>query len=224
MLKSGMAANVQAPAYGGFGRYDSRHSLVREKMIQISSTAQEHFRKLLAQQTEPDTQIRVFVVNPGTPRAECGVSYCPPSAVEPTDIKLDFDGFSAFVDPDSAPYLEDAQIDLKVETVGSQLTLKAPNAKARKVSADAPLLERINYVLESEINPQLASHGGNVVLVELTQDNIAVLQFGGGCHGCSMVDVTLKQGIEKTLLEQFPELSGVRDATEHATGDNPYYS
>lgn len=192
-------------------------------MIQISSTAQEHFRKLLSQQTEANTHIRVFVVNPGTPKAECGVSYCPPSAVEPTDVKQDFEGFSAYIDPDSAPYLEDAEIDLKVEAVGSQLTLKAPNAKARRVAADASLVERVNYVLESEVNPQLASHGGKVALVEITEDNIAVLQFGGGCNGCSMVDVTLKQGIETNLLEQFPELAGVKDATDHSTGDNPYY-
>ena len=192
-------------------------------MIQISSTAQEHFRKLLSQQTEANTHIRVFVVNPGTPKAECGVSYCPPSAVEPTDVKQDFEGFSAYIDPESAPYLEDAEIDLKVEAVGSQLTLKAPNAKARRVAADASLVERVNYVLESEVNPQLASHGGKVALVEITEDNIAVLQFGGGCNGCSMVDVTLKQGIETNLLEQFPELAGVKDATDHSTGDNPYY-
>jgi Fe/S biogenesis protein NfuA len=108
--------------------------------------------------------------------------------------------------------------------MGSQLTLKAPNAKARKVSDDAPLIERINYMIESEINPQLASHGGNVVLTELTDDGYAILQFGGGCNGCSMVDVTLKEGIEKQMVEQFAgELKGVRDATEHQAGEHSYY-
>jgi len=192
-------------------------------MIRITETAQAHFRKLLSQQSEPDTHIRVFVVNPGTARAECGVSYCPPSAVESTDIKYDYDGFSAFVDPDSDPFLADAEIDLKTDNLGSQLTLKAPNAKTPQVSPDAPLADRVNYILEAEVNPQLASHGGKVTLVELTAESVAVLQFGGGCHGCSQVDVTLKHGIEKTLLEKFPELTGVRDITEHASGDNPYY-
>jgi len=192
-------------------------------MITISATAQDHFRKLLAQQSEADTQIRVFVVNPGTAKAECGVSYCPPSAIEPTDVRYQYDGFDALVDPESDPYLEDAVIDLKTDSVGTQLTLKAPNAKARRVDDSAPLDERVKYVLEAEVNPQLAAHGGKVALIELTDDNIAVLQFGGGCHGCSMVDVTLKQGIEKTLLEKFPELSGVKDVTEHDSGDNPYY-
>lgn len=192
-------------------------------MITITDSAQAHFRKLLAQQEDGKVNIRIFVVNPGTSRAECGVSYCPESAVEPTDMRFHYEGFDAMVDPESEPFLEDAFIDLKTDNMGSQLTLKAPHAKSRKVDDNAPLESRIQYILESEVNPQLASHGGQVSLVELTEDAYAILQFGGGCHGCSMVDVTLKEGIEKTLLEKFPELAGVRDVTEHATGDNPYY-
>lgn len=191
-------------------------------MITISEDAQAHFVKLLAKQ-EPGTNIRVFVVNPGTSSAECGVSYCPPDAVEPEDVRLPFNGFDAVVDQDSAPYLEEAEIDFVTDQMGSQLTLKAPNAKARKVADDAPLVERVSYMIEAEINPQLASHGGKVVLLEITETGYAVLQFGGGCNGCSMVDVTLKEGIEKQMLEQFPELKGVKDATEHQAGEHSYY-
>ncbi len=74
-----------------------------------------------------------------------------------------------------------------------QLTLKAPNAKMRKVSDDAPLMERVEYLLQSQINPQLAGHGGRVSLMEITDEGYAILQFGGGCNGCSMVDVTLER-------------------------------
>ena len=192
-------------------------------MISISKEAQGHFVKLLAKQEE-GTNIRVFVVNPGTSSAECGVSYCPPDAVEPSDTRLPFDGFDAVVDEESAPYLEEAEIDYVTDQMGSQLTLKAPNAKARKVADDAPLVERLNYMIESEINPQLANHGGQVVLLEITEDGYAVLQFGGGCNGCSMVDVTLKEGIEKQMLEAFAgDIKGVRDATEHRSGEHSYY-
>jgi Fe/S biogenesis protein NfuA len=192
-------------------------------MISISEEAQAHFAKLLAKQ-EDNTSIRVFVVNPGTSSAECGVSYCPPDAVEESDITLPFNGFNAVVDEESAPYLEEAEIDFVTDKMGSQLTLKAPNAKARKVADDAPLVDRINYMIESEINPQLASHGGQVMLVEVTDEGIALLQFGGGCNGCSMVDVTLKDGIEKQMLENFAgELTGVKDATEHQAGEHSYY-
>ncbi|MFM2486103.1 Fe-S biogenesis protein NfuA [Celerinatantimonas yamalensis] len=192
-------------------------------MISISTEAQQHFTKLLDAQPE-GTSIRVFVINPGTPHAECGVSYCPTDSVETDDIQIPFEGFKAMVDAASAPFLEDAEIDFVTDKIGSQLTLKAPNAKMRKVGDDAPLIERVEYVLESEINPNLAAHGGRVTVLELTDDGIAIVQFGGGCNGCSMVDVTLKEGIEKQLLEAFPdELKGVRDSTEHQAGEHSYY-
>ena len=69
----------------------------------------------------------------------------------------------------------------------------------------------------------LESHGGEVSLVEFTDQGEAILQFGGGCQGCGMVDVTLKDGIEKTLLEQIPELKSVKDSTDHSIDDNAYY-
>ena len=192
-------------------------------MITITDAAQAHFAKLLANQ-EPNTQIRVFVINPGTPNAECGVSYCPPDAVEPNDTEIQFEKLSAYVDDISAPFLEDAEIDFVTDQLGSQLTLKAPNAKMRKVDADAPLIERVEYVLQSQINPQLAGHGGRVSLMEITEDGYAILQFGSGCNGCSMIDFTLKDGIEKELLNLFPnELKGVKDLTEHQRGEHSYY-
>ena len=69
----------------------------------------------------------------------------------------------------------------------------------------------------------LESHGGEVSLLEFTQSGNAVLQFGGGCQGCGMVDVTLKDGIEKTLLDQIPELTKVTDVTDHNNDENAYY-
>ncbi|MCF6456411.1 MULTISPECIES: Fe-S biogenesis protein NfuA [Pseudoalteromonas] len=191
-------------------------------MITISEAAQSHFAKLLADQAE-GTNIRVFVVNPGTTQAECGVSYCPADAVEETDIKLPFNGFDAVVDEESAPFLEEADIDFVTDKMGSQLTLKAPNAKAKKLSDDASLQERVQHMIETEINPQLANHGGQVNLVEITKDGIAVVQFGGGCNGCSMIDVTLKDGIETQMIAKFDEITGVRDITEHQSGEHSYY-
>ncbi|MBY5994029.1 Fe-S biogenesis protein NfuA [Ferrimonas balearica] len=192
-------------------------------MITITDAAQAHFAKLLSSQSE-GTHIRVFVINPGTPQAECGVSYCPPDAVEEDDIELTFNGFNAMVDEKSAPFLEEALIDYVTDQLGSQLTLKAPNAKMRKVADDAPLRDRVEYVIQSQVNPQLASHGGYITLMELTDNGVAVIQFGGGCNGCSMVDVTLKDGIEKQLLEEFSgELSAVKDVTEHEHGEHSYF-
>ena len=191
--------------------------------ISISDAAQAHFRKLLDNQEE-GTNIRIFVVNPGTPNAECGVSYCPPDSIEESDTEIKYDTFSAFVDEVSLPFLEEAEIDYVTEELGAQLTLKAPNAKMRKVADDAPLIERVEYVIQTQINPQLASHGGRITLIEITDDGYAILQFGGGCNGCSMVDVTLKNGVERQLIDMFPnELKGAKDITEHQRGEHSYY-
>ncbi|MFV0574786.1 MAG: Fe-S biogenesis protein NfuA [Vibrio sp.] len=192
------------------------------EIITITESAQSHFAKLLEQQPS-ETNIRVFVVNPGTPNAECGVSYCPAESVEASDTKFEFNGFDAFVDELSLPFLEDAEIDFVTDKMGSQLTLKAPNAKMRKLADDAPLMARVEYAIQTQVNPQLAGHGGHVSLISISDDGVALVQFGGGCNGCSMVDVTLKDGIEKQLLEQFAgELTAVRDSTEHQAGDHSY--
>lgn len=93
----------------------------------------------------------------------------------------------------------------------------------RKVSDDASLMERVEYACKPS-QPQLAGHGGHVRLISISDDGVALVQFGGGCNGCSMVDVTLKEGIEKELLAQFAgELTAVRDSTEHDRGEHSYY-
>ncbi len=192
-------------------------------MIEITPVAQAHFKKLLEPQKE-GTGIRVFVINPGTPKAECGVSYCPPEAVESSDTRFNYEGFDALVDDVSLAFLEEAFIDLVEEETGTQLTLKAPNAKMRKVKDDAPLMERVEYVIQTQVNPQLASHGGFIKLIEITEDNVAIIEFGGGCNGCAQVDLTLNEGIEKELLEAFSgELNAVQDITKHQSGEHSFY-
>ncbi len=108
--------------------------------------------------------------------------------------------------------------------MGGQLTIRAPNAKLPRVDENSPLDDRINYILWNEINPELASHGGEVRLIEVVEGDTAVLQFGGGCQGCGMVDMTLKSGVEATLVERIPELNAVRDITDHTMRENAYYS
>jgi Fe/S biogenesis protein NfuA len=192
-------------------------------MIEISESAQGYLRELLTKQDEADVGIRVFVAQPGTPHAETCIAYCRPGEEQEGDIAVGYEGFTAWFEERSAPYLEDAVVDYQEDRMGGQLTIKAPNARVPKVGPDAPLEDRINYVLYNEINPGLASHGGVVTLVEVVEDSVAVLEFGGGCQGCAAVDITLKNGVERTLLEQVPELSAIRDVTDHTVTENAYY-
>lgn len=193
------------------------------QLIEITPDAQEYLRGLLARQNKEGIGVRIFVERPGTPHAECCMAYCPAGEEEANDVRYDYEGFHAYVEGDSTRFLEDAVIDYKKDSMGGQLTFRAPNSRVPDISEDAPIDQRINYVIYSEINPGLAAHGGNVQLQELTEDNVAVLEFGGGCQGCAIIDVTLKEGVEKTLKERVPELTGVTDVTDHSVREHAYY-
>ena len=165
----------------------------------------------------------MFVAQPGTPNAETCIAYCRPGEEQEGDVAVSYEGFTAWFEERSTPYLAEAAVDYAEDRMGGQLTIKAPNARVPKVGPDAPMEDRINYVLYNEINPGLAAHGGMVSLVEVLEDNTAILQFGGGCQGCAAVDITLKNSVEKSLLEQIPDLVGIKDATDHSDTENAYY-
>jgi Fe/S biogenesis protein NfuA len=190
-------------------------------MIEVTESAQQYLVELLSKQDTPDIGIRIFITDPGTPMAETCLAYCKPEQED--DNRVEYAEFVCWIDDRSVPFLEDGLVDYAADRMGGQLTIKAPNSKVPKVSDDSPLEDKVNYILHSQVNPGLAAHGGNVTLVELFEDEVAVLQFGGGCQGCGMVDMTLKDGVEKTLLEQLPQLKAVRDVTDHTQTENAYY-
>ena len=191
-------------------------------MVTITESAQDYLAQLLEKQ-EDALGVRVFINQPGTPRAETCIAYCREGDVQPDDEEVKYDKFSAWFEARSLPYLEEALVDYAKDRMGGQLTIKAPNSKMPRVDDNSSIEDRINYVLYNEINPALAAHGGEVSLIEVTEDQYAILQFGGGCQGCGMVDATLKGGVEKTLLEQLPQLAGVKDITDHSDRSNAYY-
>lgn len=192
-------------------------------LVEVTPAAREYLAGLLGKQEAPDMSVRMFVLNPGTPEAETCLSYCRPGEEEKDDLFEDFEKFRMYFEKRSATFLEDAKVDYTADKMGGQLTIRAPNSRTPRVSDDSPLEDKVNYVLWNDINPSLAAHGGQVSLVEISSDQEAVLRFGGGCQGCSMLDVTLRNGVEKTLLEKLPELKGVRDITDHSDTSQAYY-
>ena len=193
------------------------------EIINITKSAEEYLAKLIDDKNETDLSIRIFISDPGTPKAETCLAYCKPDEAMPDDMILNLDLVSVNIEKRSVPFLKDCEVNFDNDTFGGQLTIKAPNARLPNISSDSPVEDRINYVIYNEINPMLESHGGEVSLIEFNDHGEAVLQFGGGCQGCGMVDVTLKDGIEKTLVEQIPEVTGVKDTTDHSIDDNAYY-
>ena len=191
-------------------------------MIELSEPALQHFRRLLQSQGGDAVGIRISAVHPGTPKADARLEFCEPGDLQGDEWSLDCEGFALYVDSDSAPWLDGAQIDYAGNATGGQLTIRAPKIKGQVPGESATLAERVQYLLDSEINPMLAAHKGRVALDRVDDEGAVYLRFGGGCHGCGMVDVTLKNGIEKTMRERIPEVTAIRDATDHASGAAPY--
>ena len=192
-------------------------------MINMSESAQNYFRHLLKTQGGDAIGIRVSAVHPGTPRADARLEFCESGDLLGDEWSLDCDGFILFVDAPSVRFLEGAEVDDLTQATGRSVDHsraadqgRSPEAgrfgdRARAVPAGFRRSTRCS-----------AAHKGQVSLEEVTPEGVVRLRFGGGCHGCGMVDVTLKQGIEKTLMERIPEITAVRDATDHATGEAPY--
>ena len=193
------------------------------EVINITKSAEKYLAKLIRDKNEIDLSIRIFISDPGTPKAETCLAYCKPDESLPDDLIINLKLINVYIEKRSVPFLKDCEVNFDDDTFGGQLTIKAPNARLPNISPNSTVEDRINYVIYNEINPMLESHGGEVSFIEFNNKNEAVLQFGGGCQGCGMVDITLKEGIEKTLMEQIPEVKSVRDSTDHSIDDNAYY-
>jgi Fe/S biogenesis protein NfuA len=135
------------------------------------------------------------------------------------------DDLPVVIDGDSVEALAGATLDFT--TAG--MVMQNPNRPAPKVAAprpaadlSGPVAQAILQVLEDQINPAIASHGGRADLVAV-EESIAYLRLSGGCQGCSMAAATLSQGIEVAILDAVPEITEVRDVTDHASGTNPYF-
>ena len=191
-------------------------------MFSITDEAEVYVADLFEQQDEDNLGLKVDVEKPGTPMATVTFNFCFANELPSSYSEYPFKGFSAYIDENNKDYLKDSKVALKNEGTSKKLTIVAPNAKGEAPKGDAPLAEKVLFTILTEINPNLASHGGFVDLVEITDDNEVVLNFGGGCQGCSSVKVTLKNGVEAQLMNLYPEITAVLDSTDHSKKENAY--
>lgn len=191
-------------------------------MVQITESAQAHFRRLLDSLGGDAIGIRLSALHAGTPKADVRLEFAEKADLDGSEWAIDCEGFTLFVDGATAGYLDGAEIDYRSSATGGELNIRAPKIKGSTPGEGASLPDRVRWLIDNEINPQLAAHKGHVRLDSITAEGVVLLRFGGGCHGCGMVDVTLKQGIEKTLMAKVPGITAVRDATDHSNGKAPY--
>jgi Fe/S biogenesis protein NfuA len=190
--------------------------------ITVTENANEFLKDLLSKQDNV-LGVKLLVNKAGTPKAETLLTYAREDTIDEADTILHFGELTVYIDNKSEPFLEDALVNYDSEMMGGNLTIKAPNSKLPKISENSTLEEKVNYTIWNDIYPMVAPHGGEVSLVEITEDKVAILSFGGGYQGCAQVDVTLKYGVEEELMKQIPELTGVKDITDHTDRSNSYY-
>ena len=162
--------------------------------------------------------LRMQILGRGPGGFRYSVRFTPPDEIQPEDEVLDFDGFQVLIDPLTLPDISGSTLDFKEDTFQRGFLIENPNPVWRDSTAQA-----IQDLLDSKINPGVASHGGFVSLVDF-KDKTAYIAFGGGCQGCGMIDVTLKQGVEVMIKEAIPQVKEIVDTTDHSRGTNPYFN
>ena len=190
-------------------------------MLTLTDNAVDKFLAILDTENKEGYGLRIMAKRGLSPfSVEYGMAFVGPGKENADDETVEFNGFNVYVDQQSKALLEGAVVDYVSGLNESGFKITSPKAGPPKPSG--PLAEKIQHLLNSRVNPSLGAHGGFISLVSI-EDDVAYLQFGGGCQGCGMVDVTLKQGVAVMLKEAIPELKDVQDITDHASGKNPYY-
>jgi Fe/S biogenesis protein NfuA len=187
-------------------------------MITFTDDAREKVQEYLDMSEAGAVGLRVMADRQGRHRFQYNMSLVLEGETDEKDQVVDMGGFNLYIDPQSAEWLDGASVDFVSDFSGSGFRFDNPQAV---VQWDDPVAQRVQQVIDEKISPSLAGHGGWVELLSVDGD-AAVIEFGGGCQGCGMSQVTLKEGIETAILQDVPEIKRVLDQTDHAAGTNPY--
>ncbi|MBV9547519.1 MAG: NifU family protein [Chloroflexi bacterium] len=183
--------------------------------IHVTPTAHAQLRQVLANQPA-GAVLRVLVKNPSAAVPEYDMAL--EAAPRPDDAMVELEGLRIVVDAAAVPAVHLATLDFVSDPLRPGFRIDPP-----PVGGDDPLAVEVRHVLEHQINPGIASHGGHAELAGI-QDDVVYVALGGGCQGCSMASVTLKQGIEQLIKQAIPRVRAVVDVTDHAGGTNPFYT
>jgi Fe/S biogenesis protein NfuA len=185
--------------------------------ITVTPAATAKIDAVRSKSGHPDACLRIAITGRRGGQFVYQIDLVAPEDAPPGDTVVQLGGLRLLVEPGSAPDLEGAVIDLDPSALGGALRIDNPNEGWRD-----PVSARVQEVLDRQINPSVAAHGGFVDLLEV-RGGSAYVQLGGGCQGCAQVDVTLRQGIEVAIMAAVPQIIEVIDVTDHAAGTNPYY-
>ncbi len=186
-------------------------------MITITDLAKTKILEFMGAEQDEKLALRISIVGRGPGGFQNDLQFVELGDRTPDDVVIDAGGFEVLIDPKSAESLKGATLDFVESALQSGFKITNPNP----IWPD-PTAQAVQEVIDSRINPGLAGHGGFITLLDV-RDSTAYISLGGGCQGCGMVDVTLKQGIEVMIKEDVPAIERIIDTTDHAGGSNPYY-
>ena len=186
-------------------------------MIEITAPAREKVLSHLEEADRTGYWLRVEIVGRSADDFIYRLIFMPPEFKKPEDHEIESDGIHLVIDPLSARYLDGAVLEFIETSDQAGFKIDNPNPLWHDPKATA-----VNEIIESQINPGIAMHGGRVTLLDV-QDEVAFVAMGGGCQGCGLANVTLKQGVERMIQEAVPEITQVVDTTEHSLGTSPFY-
>lgn len=185
-------------------------------LLNVTEDAKEKIQSVIEDQGLEVEGLRISISGRSASAFEYGLGL--EVEPDPGDIVVDCGEFKVFIDPESAENLKGATVDYVEDLNSSGFKIDNPNTP----TWDNPKAQAIQQLIDERINPAVASHGGQIDLLDVTDDSIYI-HMGGGCQGCGMANVTLKHGIEGMVQEHFPEIKNIIDTTDHAAGANPYY-
>lgn len=189
-------------------------------MLQITESAEQKIATLIEQNDQPIAGLRVAAQARSPFKVDYRLAFMAEDQVQEELTQQSFNSFEVYMDTDSVPLLDEATIDYVEGAMGSGFKIDSPNKVPEELRGT--VAEKVLAVVEEQVNPMVASHGGHVVLMDV-KDSVVFVELGGGCKGCGMARVTLKDGIEKMIKDAIPEIKEVLDVTDHAGGENPYY-
>lgn len=191
-------------------------------MVTFTDGAKAHVAAFLAEESEP-LAVRIEVLDSSPLAPQYDLALIEESERESGDQVYEQGGFEVVVPQSSADLLRGATVDWVESMQGSGFKVENPNiVPIGEGLAEGPLADRVKQVIEMQVNPAIASHGGSVTLVEVRED-VVYLEMMGGCQGCGMAAVTLAQGIRRIIMENVTDVRDIVDVTNHDAGANPYY-
>ena len=199
-----------------------------EAPLAITQTAYEKVRGFREAADPPGQAMWVEITGVSGDEWAYNMYLRPLEEADPEDAVQEHEDLTILVPSASVAKLQGATVDWSGDPFSGGLKLINPNAPSPSMAERAPadlsgdVAQRVLNVLEAQVNPSIAAHGGRAELVAV-EDDIAYLRLGGGCQGCGLASVTLTQGIEVAIKDSVPEIVDVVDVTDHASGANPYF-